>query len=58
MANTIVRKHGDTVGVIALSLDHNTHLVDLCVGTSSGGPWLKLPLRIGSVSISYIHNFL
>ena len=37
--------NSDTIGGIVFIKEHS-----LTIGTSSGGPWLKSPGRVGSVS--------
>ncbi len=57
LQNPPIPTTSDTIGGIVLTLDKHTNTVDLCLGTSSGGPWLKLPGRVGSVIIKYINLY-
>ena len=38
----------DTIGAILICVD-NEDDVEITIATSSGGPWLKAPGRVGSV---------
>ena len=43
------KNFSDTIGSILLSKD-NQGIASMIIATSSGGPWLKLPGRMGSVN--------
>lgn len=47
----------DTIGAIYLKISPDNS-IDLVLGTSSGGPWLKIPGRVGSVKLYFLFNFL
>ena len=45
--DVIVDKSADTIGAILIKIIEDK--IDIVMATSSGGPWFKIPGRVGSV---------